>query len=436
MLTLHQQDIVDSSLSILKNFSKLLIKGNAGVGKTFIIDYILKPFFQRKKTILITAPTHKAVSVIKSKINIDSKDKDDYFSTLHSALKLRRKVNNRTGEVTFTPNFDKRYPPLAGVDYLVIDEASMVSKSLLNYIDKYAKDCKIIFLGDDKQINPVNEKESPVFHQGYPEVELIEIIRQGNGNPIIDLSRDLDKINSLEENLVEDTERGQAYVGYTYTVDTNRIIKALAEANGTDEIKYLAWTNREVNSMNKAVREEVYGNPNKIEVGEALIFNAPYGEEFHTNQEIRVDTLDVGTFTVPYIAEHNKRTGALATKEAVLKLYRINPNPNFKVDSNLPPGVLVIHEDSEKDFKDLMTFLESQCRGYRLPWTEFYNFKEKFADMKYNHAITIHKSQGSTYNKAIINIEDVNKNRESFEKERLLYTAVTRASNFLILYKA
>jgi hypothetical protein len=50
----------------------------------------------------------------------------------------------------------------------------------------------IIFIGDNKQLNPVGEQVSPVFVQGYPKVELTEIIRQGEGNPIIELSRDLD----------------------------------------------------------------------------------------------------------------------------------------------------------------------------------------------------------------------------------------------------
>lgn len=42
--------------------------------------------------------------------------------------------------------------------------------------------------------------------------------------------------------------------------------------------------------------------------------------------------------------------------------------------------------------------------------------------------------QGSTYEKVIVNVRDVNKNRNQVEKQRLLYTAVTRASELLILY--
>lgn len=43
--------------------------------------------------------------------------------------------------------------------------------------------------------------------------------------------------------------------------------------------------------------------------------------------------------------------------------------------------------------------------------------------------------QGSTYEQTIINIRDVNINRNIAEKQRLLYTGVTRSSYLLYLYK-
>ena len=42
--------------------------------------------------------------------------------------------------------------------------------------------------------------------------------------------------------------------------------------------------------------------------------------------------------------------------------------------------------------------------------------------------------QGSTFEKTIINIKNINFNQDASEKERLLYTAITRASELLILY--
>ena len=45
---------------------------------------------------------------------------------------------------------------------------------------------------DGKQLPPVGFDYSPVFDRDFFTVELTEIIRQGEGSPIITLSRDLD----------------------------------------------------------------------------------------------------------------------------------------------------------------------------------------------------------------------------------------------------
>ena len=42
--------------------------------------------------------------------------------------------------------------------------------------------------------------------------------------------------------------------------------------------------------------------------------------------------------------------------------------------------------------------------------------------------------QGSTYKKVILNVGDLNRNFNQIEKQRLFYTAITRASELLILY--
>lgn len=45
-------------------------------------------------------------------------------------------------------------------------------------------------------------------------------------------------------------------------------------------------------------------------------------------------------------------------------------------------------------------------------------------------------TQGSTYDQVIINIRDLNLNKDDNEREKLLYTAITRAKDLVILYKA
>ena len=431
-LTEHQNDILNESLDILSRNNRLLVKGSAGVGKTYLVNELIKAILDknivyRSKTVYCSAPTNKAVAVLKGKVeqlsNLD-------FITVHSALKLKRQINYKTGDVTFKPYYSDRYPPLQGVGLLVIDETSMLNSELLDYVEEHAdnRNVKVIFIGDHKQLNPVGEEESPVFHRDFPEVELTEIIRQGEGNPIIDLSRNIKDIWKGQENTVNDP-----MIGYLYSQDKEYIIDKLAEINGSDDLKYLGWTNKDVDALNNKVRERIYGTPKKVEVGESIVFNSPYGETYFTNEELEVKTVDIQTLPFKVIVESSNITKSFTVSDEEIKCYIVN---GIKLGEKAwsQDSVIIVHEDSEKEFRILKAQLVANCKNRILEWVDYYNFLEKFADFKYNHALTVHKSQGSTYKKAIVNVGNLNLNKNSTEKQRLFYTAITRASDLLILY--
>lgn len=434
MLTKHQSEKLAESLNILSTGNRLLISGSAGVGKTFLVNTLVKQF--PNSTIVCSAPTNKAVAVLKNKVD---KTNNISFITTHSALKLKRSIDFKTGAVSFKPSYDSKYPPLREVKFLIIDEASMLNTSLLKYAEESAdkQNCKLIFLGDSKQLPPVGEEISPVFSKDFPEVELTEIIRQKGGSPIIELSRDLNLIKSKKP---LQNENG----GYIFTEDYDKIINTLAFVNGTDKLKFLAYTNRKVDLINQKVRQKIYGNPAKIEKGETLVFNAPYKDSYFTNEELLVKEVIIREKNFSFLVDiHNEKSDSVK-----IKYYSINPvkveEPLFdskdtwtsdkKVKTLLTDDIIVIHEDSEKDFEKICSFLKDKAKLAEVPWVEFYRFNEQFADIKYNHALTVHKSQGSTFEQVIMDVRDINFNQNKEEKEKMLYTAVTRASNLIILY--
>jgi len=69
----------------------------------------------------------------------------------------------------------------------------------------------------------------------------------------------------------------------------------------------------------------------------------------------------------------------------------------------------------------------------RLKWVNYYKLAEKYVDAKYNYALTVHKSQGSTFENSIVIYCDVLRIKDIEERNKLLYTSVTRAKKNLYL---
>jgi exodeoxyribonuclease V len=437
-LTPHQQEKHDEVIRHYRNGAKrVILNGSAGTGKTYTADEIIKTIKRdytispnyNNGTLYACAPTNKALAVLSKRVTSPVE-----FKTIHSALKLSQYVNPKSGIEVFRQQKSYGRPKGNEFDkckFALIDEASMLGKSIegsaphkeesedeimTGYLEKYGM--PILYMGDEKQLSPVKEKYSPVFHKDYPIVTLTEIMRQKGDNPIIQLSNDIDLLFFKQPNTVDGK-------GYVYSNDKQQFIEELAEVNGTDDLKYIAFTNVVIDAVNREVRNRIYTNPNKVELGESIIFNKPFNGRF-TNEEVKVEHLEVITSNIPIPTGKTKwdmdiePTGPMDNIR--LKYYRINDEFN------------IIHEHSEKVFKEIFFAVKTQCI------TEGWDFRAKkyvedklFVDYKYNHAITVHKSQGSTYKQTIINIGNIMFNPSADDRQRMLYTAITRASDLIIL---
>lgn len=414
---------------------RIVLKGSAGTGKTFMTNEFIKV----AKTTLysyggvwLTAPTHKALSVLRSKIDHEGKNYL-HFATIHSGLQLKMVIDRITGKATFSrEKINPKFPPFKGAVIVVVDESSMLSTPLLfgkDGIHEYPN-LVFLFIGDPKQLPPVGEKESPVFTQGWPTVELTEIIRQGEGSPIIELSNDLSLLKT-RENWVNDS--GQ---GYFFEDSERFLIDKLAEVNGTDEMKYLAFTNKQCNHINHHVRHTIYNNPGKVEKGESLIFGSPYviNDElsYKNNQEVKVEDLEIVPMNLllptveSKLVYNSKGEPRMENQEKFQKL----PVHMYMVNGHIK----IIHENYDKYFADLVAWVTGECSKRLIPWPLKYWFEQQIADTTYNHAITVHKSQGSTYGLSIMDVGNINTHRAIDEKVKMLYTAVTRASHKVALF--
>lgn len=419
--TPHQVEKINAIIALVnQGYKRIILSGSAGVGKTFaakiLLDHYLEKILLMNQTahrwapgsIYVTAPTNKALSILQQKIPSHN---NIVFKTTHASLKLSRIVEDKRNAVYFKQMVTEKNPPFEGCVMALVDECSMLESKILDMLDDFP--FPIIFIGDNQQLNPIKEYVSPVFNRGYPVVELTEIIRQGEGNPIIELSRNLNLIKTRQPNLTTD------HTGYVFQNDRTKIIQNLAEVNGTDELKYLAWTNTEIDSMNSRVRELLYGStPARVELGETLVMDAPKGEHW-TNKEVKIQDLKIITEQV--LIPTSFFNGLINCEKLKMRVYRINDDFN------------IVHEHSVGMYNQILAAIVTNCSKFGWTWKCKYFFEEQFAQTKYNHAITVHKSQGSTYKEAVLNVGNINYNRNEIERTRMLYTGITRASKLLVL---
>lgn len=435
--------------------SMMLLEGYAGTGKTYTLTKLISALVTEKivSSVAMTAPTNKAVKVLR-KMSKDLRRKGVEFVTVHKLLGVKEQIND-DGTITFEPDrFAQDGPTISEYDLVVVDEVSMLHDELYKELAMHAGHVKLIFTGDPAQIPPVGLVDSiPLIEsrresEGIDKVTLSRIMRQKGGNPIIEIANTVREnlhesyIELPEENAVDDSGHGVIYMDMSEPKGRAELTALLQElfcspefVEDADYAKVLAWRNVTVASFNNIIRGMIYrdempesGKLPKIMKGEKLIANSPIVADFNmiifsTNEE--------------FVAlDYQIRSKTIATDgEAVrLSYYKVDCVGEFGMKKRID----VLHEDSEEDFKRAAADLKVHAiksKGANRAWPKYYQFLRSFADVGYNYALTAHKSQGSTYQNVLVAEDDLNMNRNVRERNRIKYTAFTRASEKLYRIK-
>jgi len=420
-----------------------LLDGYAGTGKTYLMNVVIQYIGDvTKRTVLVTAPTHKAVKVIRQHVHDSRVD----FSTVHSALGLKEHIDGH-GIISFVKDKYAKCK-LDRIQFLIVDETSMLADELYKEIQIYAsRGLKVLFVGDSLQIPPVNKPDSIPFDRDYRREDGIDyikmeaIIRQDAGNPIIDYSFKIREMihrpTPVPIKKSNTTKQGSVqFVPRSYK-DSFIITEILPEYTSeefirdNDHVKILAWRNKTVEKYNTMIRRYIYEQNAlaKYLPGERLIAMEPLMEGdmvmIHNSEEMEI---------MDYIIETWDEDGQL------FKYYNTRVNI-FRDNKGWTEWMVrLIHEDSEKEYNDLLKLQADYAKSLqpgsyqaRSAWIDFYAFKRVFFWVRYSYSITCHKSQGSTYEIAVVMEDDIETNRNTYEKNRILYTACTRPRRDLIV---
>lgn len=127
------------------NDYKRALIGPAGTGKTYLVKALIKNSNLSYSTIGLSAPTHKACRVLNESITIPNIK----VNTLQSDLGLRLNFDVEKFNIDNPPFDPKGKIKIGDYQLYIVDEASMINRSLTMFLEKICKtnSCKLIYIG-------------------------------------------------------------------------------------------------------------------------------------------------------------------------------------------------------------------------------------------------------------------------------------------------
>ena len=444
-LTQHQQEVFEEITDKIKeNLSSrvtsipiadrfLSLTGAAGTGKSYltaaIVDEIDNSLQVGQLDIQITAPTHKALKVMKNML-FYTYDIGVNFSTIHSFLNIKQSYNYESGAERFV--VDRARDKVNRASLLIVDESSMLSNDLFSIILEVLKKGyvnNVLFIGDQFQLLPVNESSNNVFRLKN-QYTLTQIVRQAKNSEIIQLAT---KVRVCIEN--EEYENLREILNDTPNSKDIEFFESKREfledfsrnENWHKKDKILAsFTNNDVDNFNNLLRrkfwqEQGIDNPKYLIPKDMVRFKKP--------------SFDMFTDDYPRIIFQNGEEITISESNLIfdeeLELYYWDC---LALGRSHLSSFRVIDPNSMEKFNDILNDYAYFARiaNYHQKfewWDKYFNLRDSFSDVQYVFASTIHKLQGSTYETVYIDLALLLDNR-NISKDflfRLVYVAITRA---------
>ena len=412
---------------------EMMVEGPAGTGKTSMIRATIQQLpAEVRERCIVCAPTNKAVKVARELSGglVET-------TTIFKFLGLSPQPNGEVKEIKQSDS-DFVHKRMLSYDIVVMDEGSMGGSALRPYIQRAMMDygIKFIYIGDRYQLPPVGEPLSFTF-ETRANVRLTKVKRHDNA--ILNLATHIrDVLDNggkglvIEENWSEQ-EGGVRLLKSKRGFDAE-IVEHWTQIKESGEMDFsgsriLAWRNARVNAYNELIRELIYGRREARQAGlmqgERVVVCNP------------VTSLQDKTVTLMHTDE-----------EGFVESIEVAPHPDYpeiecykmvirREMNNARCGVYAPTERGWRIANRQLDKLKSLAMNKdRTFWGAFWALKEKLNDVRPCHALTTHRSQGSTFRNTYVDLDDILMNDNRIESLKSAYVAITRASHTVtVLWK-
>jgi predicted NAD-dependent protein-ADP-ribosyltransferase YbiA (DUF1768 family) len=497
-LTDQQDNALKQLIDFVENDTEKVItlSGYAGTGKTSMIKYLEKFLPKSNYKFIYSAPTHAATVYLALSTGV--------FPFTVPQL-IRGKYNPKTNQTEYAPS--KKFEEALSIhkdNILVIDEASMIgNKEISQLLAGIPEGVKVIFMGDEAQIPEVGMKGqtkkniSKVFTD-FRNIQLTDVKRT-NDNGILKVLTEIRNNPDGVLPVVPDTETLKYYDNaVTFKKAAFNAIKENPEG-----AVYISYVNSDVKDFNRQVREGL-GYEGDLKEGEVITGYAGYNSKTVLDKNLgnsikyTVDKVTVspkgkeGEVIIDFSSKLLEKIPYLVEKKATkgtTRYLQLSPNDALIFEGITDEQML---ENNRKVAEIIEEVYDAKVDALRRPaaWRRFYDvvyeagkklakmdlgnqyiynpstrlmelyigspkqleilgpkgdFKELLIDrgIDYGYGITIHKSQGATYENVFYNGSSVNnqtpliKNNVQVgtEGNSLNYVGMSRASKTLSVLK-
>lgn len=453
-----------------------LTRGYTVTHNTYLVAALLKALPEGLR-VAVAAPTNKAVRVLHDQLvahevpvaSVGDEDRWDRRAgallagsgcvcrSIHSLLGLRM-TDTDDGQQDVV---DGGAATLDDYDVVVVDECSMINLWLFRKIVEGRGRAVVLFVGDPAQLPPVEKdgqpKEiSPVFARVHCVVRLTEIIRQAADNPIIQLSvRIRDWIEFGEKADAKDLMAvlpplSESPVAAIVSGPPQQLVDwwlSQHEDEPDSDVRIIAYTNARVQHYNAAIHFALHGDTGSLRfvAGQTVIV--------HTQcQADRVCHAEAGLY---------KQDRLITSDELLVLDCQEDPHPFFpEIPANRlrlrdsrgeTYRVWVVLDDNDLQRRISACFSrntqlkaaasraqnrqdQNELRDQaKAAVAEARALKKSFAPLRCSYAITCHKSQGSTFDCALVDFSNLKTISTPFEFNRALYVAATRSRKYLAM---